>query len=154
MYARYGLIFILSSLMSGCNALYNAAEAPYAQRRTEALLAEYKISHQDMDCQMMNTTRNFGCWFKANTKDMQKLASGLNLVQGSPERTRQRYLHTLYPQNCENISPFDENLNAPRFLLYENKDRQFKAVPGIEYMVLYLDSQTQTACVQASHSLG
>lgn len=137
------------------NAAYNLAETPFATLRVETLLKDHQIAVEDLHCEMMNITRNFGCTFKTSDDALQtRFTQALKLEQGNVEDTKNRYLHTLYPQNCEKKAPFDQNLNQARFLLFENKDRDFKAVQGVEYMVLYIDTQTHQACVQAAHSLG
>lgn len=155
------LVFILA--LSACqrvqNAAYNFAESPYARHFLKSLLDKEHIPIEDLDCEMMNTTRNFACTFTApDTEPAHRLEThwteALQLVAGDTESTRQRYLHTLYPKNCEKTPPFDQTLAAPRFLLFENKEPQFPTVKGLEYMVLYVDTETRQACVQASHSLG
>lgn len=156
---RILLIGISLGFFMGCqriqDAVYDLAETPFAKLRIETLLKEHKIAFEDLDCQMMNTTRNFACTFKSEDKALSdRWIKALKLEKGSPESTRKRYLHTLYPYNCEKQPPFDQSLDQARFMLFENKDRDFKAVKGIAYMVLYIDTQTHQACVQASHSLG
>lgn len=148
-------LLLMALFLSSCNPLYNFAEAPFAKRRVSALLEKEKVPFENIECKMMNTTRNFGCSFDADAQLMKKrFVPAMGIVQGSLENTRRRYLHTLYPQNCEKHPPFDQDLDTERFLVYENKDRQFEAIKGIEYMVLYLDTKTNKACLQASHSLG
>jgi sulfur relay (sulfurtransferase) DsrC/TusE family protein len=152
-------IGILLGFLTACqrvqNAAYNFAEAPFATLRIETLLKDHQVAFEELHCQMMNTTRNFGCTFKTKDNALEtRWVKALKLEQSNAENTKNRYLHTLYPQNCEKNAPFDQNLDQAQFLLFENKDRDFKAVQGIEYMVLYIDTQTHQACVQAAHSLG
>lgn len=156
---RILFIGILLVFLTACqrvqNAAYNFAEAPFATLRIETLLKEHRIPYEALHCQMMNTTRNFGCTFKTQDDALEnRWVKALKLEKGTMEATKKRYLHTLYPQNCEKKAPFDQNLDQAQFLLFENKDRDFKAVQGIEYMVLYIDTETHQACVQAAHSLG
>ena len=153
------LIFMTTTCQRLQNAAYNLAEAPYAERFLSSLLEKENIVIEDLHCEMMNTTRNFGCTFTAPQQSPgpnleAQWVQALQLAAGTPESTRQRYLHTLYPKNCEKKAPFDQNLDAPRFLLFENKEPQFPAVKGLDYLVLYVDTQTRQACVQAAHSLG
>lgn len=148
-------LLLLQSCQRVQNAAYNMMEAPYAKRRVAALLEKDKIPFENLHCEMMNTTRNFACTFTVTDERFEThWVKQLTLEQGTPESTRQRYLHTRYPQNCEKKPPFDQDLNASRFALFENKVAQFPAVQGLEYMVVYLDQTTRQACVQASHSLG
>lgn len=156
---RILLIGILLGFFTGCqriqDAVYELAEVPFATLRIETLLKDNNITYDKLHCQMMRTTRNFACTFHSEDKALtDQWVKTLNLKKGSTETTEKRYLHTRYPKNCEKQAPFDQDLEQTRFLLFENKDRDFKAVQGIEYMVLYIDTQTHQACVQASHSLG
>lgn len=137
-------------LLSACKWTYNQTESHYTSQLLTKVLKTHQFAPRDLDCQMMELTRDFRCTLSLNDTEFQQLQRSLSLQTPPLADARHRYTYQRYLKSCESEAAFAQ----PGPAVYaEMNERRSPKLPHLELFTLYYRADLGQACLHSAQRL-
>jgi len=157
---RYPLtIFFLSLILiniTGCETIWNYGNKRALKKDIIELFKKHGVAIKYPVCNMIGTTRDATCEFRASADQVSSLVRGLNLKEVGVEsaskpnmllKVNQANVGCLACRSFKNVSKIKVFTSGHR-----PSELRLKSGAAFEYLILFQDLDTDKVCVQVSYS--
>ncbi len=151
-------LLLLAAFLASCSSLWNVANRDLLRSGMVEVLSPINVAPEDLDCQMIGSTRSGYCLLATTPEMVMTIATSLALDYrvANPDDP-----HTLPPiagegkMGCLSNEVFGEIRGLPAYWIAGRPEQlQISGGGQFEYMLLLFNPGTGQSCIQVSYAYG
>lgn len=152
------LLFILLTVIMGCEIIWNYGNKGTLKKDIVELFKMHGVVIKDPVCNMIRTSREAICEFRAPADQVSLLVRNLHLKEVEKESTSKADLLLKAPSSNRGCLACPSFKDVSKIRIYRSDHRpselRLKHGTAFEYLILFQDLETDKVCVQVSYSYG
>ena len=152
------ILYFLLTVMVGCEAIWNYGNKGTLKKDIVELFKKHGVVIKDPVCNMIGTSREATCEFRASIDQVSLLVQNLRLKEVEGEGTSKAdWLLKAPPSNGGCLAcPSFKHVSKIRIYRSDHRPSELRLKRGtaFEYLILFQDLETNKVCVQLSYSYG
>jgi len=152
------LLYLLLTVIMGCETIWNYSNRGTLKKDIVELFKKHGVVIKDPVCNMIGTSREATCEFRAPADQVSLLVRNLHLKEVGGESTSKADLLLKVPPSNRGClaCPSFKHVSKTRVYRSDHRPSELRLKNGtaFEYLILYQDIETDKVCVHVSYSYG